>query len=50
MRVRLTDEDYKITINYTLNFDVIGKIEIYKEFKQKVPIQTLYTKSAVSLE
>lgn len=30
MMVRLTDEDYKITINYTLNFDVIGKIEIYK--------------------
>lgn len=33
--VVLTDESYSNTTHYTLNFDIIGKIEIYKEAKRK---------------
>lgn len=32
----LMDENYQYSKNYTLDFDVIGKIEIYKELKIKL--------------
>ena len=32
----LMDENYDHTTDYTLDFDVIGKIEIYKEVKTKL--------------
>ncbi|TCN58910.1 hypothetical protein EV142_103357 [Flavobacterium circumlabens] len=38
MMIRLKDKDYKFNIDYTLNFNSIGKIEIYKEYKTKEPI------------
>lgn len=28
------NENYQFTINYTLDFDVIGKIEVYKQVKE----------------
>ncbi|MEO7978667.1 hypothetical protein [Flavobacterium sp.] len=34
--IMLMDENYEFTINYTLDFDVIGKIEIYKEIKSLI--------------
>lgn len=33
--IMLMDENYESTIHYTLDFNIIGKIEIYKEFKIK---------------
>lgn len=33
MMILLLDENYEFTVDYTLDFDIIGKIEIYKEFK-----------------
>ncbi|KQO22664.1 hypothetical protein ASF10_09860 [Flavobacterium sp. Leaf82] len=30
----LMNENYQFTINYTLDFDVIGKIEVYKQVKE----------------
>lgn len=35
MMIVLTDENYEFTIDYTLDFDIIGRIEIYKEMKVK---------------
>lgn len=35
MIATLKDESYQLSIGYTLNFDIIGKIEIYKEVKEK---------------
>lgn len=35
MMIVLTDENYQATVDYTLDFDVIGRIEIYKEVKVK---------------
>jgi hypothetical protein len=35
MMIKLTDEDYEFTVDYTLDFDIVGRIEIYKEFKIK---------------
>lgn len=32
----LMDENYEFIVNYTLDFDVIGKIEIYKEIKSLI--------------
>lgn len=31
----LKDKNYQLSIEYTLNFDIVGKIEIYKELKEK---------------
>ena len=31
----LMDENYEFPINYTLDFDVIGKIEVYKQVKEE---------------
>lgn len=33
MIIVLTDENYQATVDYTLDFDIIGRIEIYKELK-----------------
>lgn len=33
MKIVLTDENYQPALNYTLDFDVIGKIEIYRNAK-----------------
>jgi hypothetical protein len=33
--IMLMDENYESTIHYTLDFNIIGKIEIYKELKIK---------------
>lgn len=33
--IMLMDENYESTIDYTLDFNIIGKIEIYKELKIK---------------
>lgn len=38
MTIVLTDENYESTIDYSLDFDVIGRIEIYKELKITSPI------------
>lgn len=34
MKIVLTDENYDATTDYTLDFDVIGKIEVYKQLKE----------------
>jgi hypothetical protein len=34
MIATLMDENYQSSVAYTLNFDIIGKIEIYKEVKK----------------
>lgn len=33
MVIVLTDENYQATVDYTLDFDIIGRIEIYKDHK-----------------
>jgi hypothetical protein len=33
--ILLMDENYKSAVDYTLDFDVIGKIEVYKEVKEQ---------------
>ena len=33
MEIVLTDKNYQFTVDYKLDFDVIGKIEIYKELR-----------------
>lgn len=33
MKIVLTDENYQPALNYTLDFDVIGKIDIYRNAK-----------------
>lgn len=35
MMIVLTDENYQVTVDYTLDFDIIGRIEIYKEVNVK---------------
>lgn len=35
MMIVLTDENYEFTVDYTLDFDIIGRIEIYKEVNVK---------------
>jgi hypothetical protein len=34
MNIVLMDQNYEFNIDYTLNFDVIGKIEIDKQIKE----------------
>lgn len=47
--LRLTDANSEFTIDYTLNFGVIGKIEIYKEFNPKYDAQALEQKHCLTI-